>query len=74
MYARRAADNIQETVEVLGDNAESVAECYIKVVETITPGKIESICTREAVEYEWKAITASDLATLASLNVTMNTD
>ena len=53
LFAKSAAENIERVVTVLGQDAESVAECYIKVVEEVTPGTIESQCTREAVKYGW---------------------
>lgn len=53
LYAKRAAETIEKTITVLGENAERVADCYISVVEKTTPGKLESKCTREAIQYEW---------------------
>ena len=35
LFAKRAAENVERTVEILGENANSVAECYIKVVDTV---------------------------------------
>lgn len=53
LYAKRAATNVSKLVEVVGDKAKGVLECYIKVIETVEPGNLESLCTREAVTGEW---------------------
>lgn len=74
LYAKRAATNVSKLFDVVGNKAEGVLDCYIKVIETITPGNLESMCTREAVTAEWKAITATDLRQLAEGNVATSTD
>lgn len=65
LYAKRAAENVDRIYEAIGDKSEGVLECYISVIQTVTPGNLESICTREAVASEWRAITATELNTLA---------
>lgn len=74
LYAKRAAENVERLVEIVGDKAQGVLECYIKVIQTVTPGDLESRCTREAVSSEWKAITATDLKQMAENNVQTYTD
>lgn len=74
LYAKRASDNVKKIVETVGELSEGVLECYIKVIETVQPGNLESQCTREAISSEWKAITAQDLKKLSEENVTTYTD
>lgn len=75
LYAKRAAENIQNTVLSIGqENAAGVYNCYISVILKVTPGNLESMCTREAVSSEWQAITAEDLKEAAKKNVSEYTD
>lgn len=75
LYAKRAADNVNQLVDAIGEkNAAGVYNCYISVILNVTPGNLESMCTREAVASEWQAITAEDLKEAAKNHVNVYTD
>lgn len=58
LYAKKAAETINSVVKYVGkESAEKFAACLITVVTTTTPGNLESLCSRKALEGEWMAVT-----------------
>lgn len=75
LYAKRAAETVSNLVTAIGEKgAKGFLSCYISVLETVKPGNLESMCTRQGAGAEWHSITKQDLREAAQNSVQTWTD